>query len=249
MSSSPPTPISPLLFDNCIPDSPSSTKPKKKNDLKKYKLDEHYGQNIHPVVRLNQIQQATEKSEPTYFIQKASNADGKHFFEAFVRLDDGRSTKANGRNKKLAKRHAAEAMLRELGYAVLVERVKPGKGLLKSKSSYSGSKESTTITSVESVDGSTYIVEEPADDSPDENADKENYEDFDDEDPNIERNETRQPLDRSEVLQKLKRHSLNEEQLEELNRENEQRRKITFSDTNQIKHYTRQRIPWKFYGP
>lgn len=123
-----------------------SSQRRKRNDLKRGKLNADYGRNIHPVTRLYQIQQAKERAEPHFSLKAIPNEDAaereREFcdqsvasqlftYEATVSIPDTEPVKAIGRSKRLAKRHAAEAMLRHLGYSILTVRSKPGKSLLK----------------------------------------------------------------------------------------------------------------------
>lgn len=74
-----------------------------------------YGDDINPISRLIQIQQASKEKEPTYTVIEERGAPRHREFviEASV---NGMSCTGFGPNKKLAKRAAAEALLERLGY-------------------------------------------------------------------------------------------------------------------------------------
>lgn len=79
------------------------------------KADPNYGVGINPISRLIQIQQAQQKKEPVYTLLTERGLPRRREFVIQVQVDDQTCTGV-GPNKKLAKRHAAEAMLTLLGY-------------------------------------------------------------------------------------------------------------------------------------
>ncbi|XP_055997431.1 double-stranded RNA-binding protein Staufen homolog isoform X2 [Ostrea edulis] len=92
------------------------SKKKNKNIIKQMqKADPNYGVGINPISRLIQIQQAQQKKEPVYTLLTERGLPRRREFVIQVQVDDQTCTGV-GPNKKLAKRHAAEAMLTLLGY-------------------------------------------------------------------------------------------------------------------------------------
>lgn len=93
------------------------TKKKIRNLIKvnQEKPGSEYGEDINPISRLIQIQQAGKEKEPTYTVIEERGAPRHREFviEASV---NGISCTGTGPNKKLAKRAAAEALLERLGY-------------------------------------------------------------------------------------------------------------------------------------
>ncbi|XP_061182714.1 double-stranded RNA-binding protein Staufen homolog [Saccostrea echinata] len=92
-------------------------KKKNKNIIKQQmqKADPNYGVGINPISRLIQIQQAQQKKEPVYTLLTERGLPRRREFVIQVQVDEQTCTGV-GPNKKLAKRHAAEAMLTLLGY-------------------------------------------------------------------------------------------------------------------------------------
>ncbi|KAL3892074.1 hypothetical protein ACJMK2_004311 [Sinanodonta woodiana] len=85
------------------------------NDTRIQKADPNYGVGINPISRLIQIQQAQKRKEPEYTLVAERGLPRRREFVIQVTVDDKTCT-GTGPNKKLAKRHAAEAMLDLLGY-------------------------------------------------------------------------------------------------------------------------------------
>ncbi|XP_060604773.1 double-stranded RNA-binding protein Staufen homolog isoform X2 [Ruditapes philippinarum] len=94
---------------------PPPTKKKNRNLIKMQKADPTYGVGINPISRLIQIQQAQKKKEPVYTLLAERGLPRRREFVMQVQVDEQTCTGV-GPNKKLAKRHAAEAMLQLLGY-------------------------------------------------------------------------------------------------------------------------------------
>lgn len=95
---------------------PAVNKKKNRNLIKQMqKGDPTYGVGINPISRLIQIQQAQKKKEPVYTLLAERGMPRRREFVMQVMVDDQTCTGV-GPNKKLAKRHAAEAMLLHLGY-------------------------------------------------------------------------------------------------------------------------------------
>lgn len=94
------------------------TKKKIRNLIKvnQEKPGSEYGEDINPISRLIQIQQAGKEKEPTYTVIEERGAPRRREFviEASV---NGISCTGTGPNKKLAKRAAAESLLERLGYS------------------------------------------------------------------------------------------------------------------------------------
>lgn len=95
---------------------PAANKKKNRNLIKQMqKADPTYGVGINPISRLIQIQQAQKKKEPVYTLLAERGLPRRREFVMQVQVED-QTCKGVGPNKKLAKRHAAEAMLQQLGY-------------------------------------------------------------------------------------------------------------------------------------
>lgn len=95
---------------------PVNNKKKNRNLIKQMqKADPTYGVGINPISRLIQIQQAQKKKEPVYTLLAERGLPRRREFVMQVQVDD-QTCSGVGPNKKLAKRHAAEAMLQLLGY-------------------------------------------------------------------------------------------------------------------------------------
>ncbi|KAJ8918732.1 hypothetical protein NQ315_015052 [Exocentrus adspersus] len=93
------------------------TNKKKTRNLIKVNVDKttEVTEEINPISRLIQIQQANKEREPVYTVLEERGAPRRREFviEASV---NGHSCTGVGPNKKVAKRNAAEALLAELGY-------------------------------------------------------------------------------------------------------------------------------------
>ncbi|KAK3088569.1 hypothetical protein FSP39_020726 [Pinctada imbricata] len=127
-------------------------KKKNKNLIKQQvqKADPNYGVGINPISRLIQIQQAQQKKEPVYTLVTERGLPRRREFVIQVQVDDQACTGV-GPNKKLAKRHAAEAMLTLLGYNK--PSPQPTKPAIKTASTPEGSSEKK-VTFQESTDES-----------------------------------------------------------------------------------------------
>lgn len=94
------------------------TNKKKTRNLIKVNMDKpsETTEEINPISRLIQIQQANKEREPIYTVLEERGAPRRREFviEASV---NGHSCTGVGPNKKVAKRNAAEALLSDLGYA------------------------------------------------------------------------------------------------------------------------------------
>lgn len=94
------------------------TTKKKTRNLIKVNVDKSsdYVEDINPISKLIQIQQANKEKEPVYTVLEERGAPRRREFviEASV---NGHSCTGIGPNKKVAKRNAAEALLTALGYA------------------------------------------------------------------------------------------------------------------------------------
>lgn len=94
------------------------TNKKKTRNLIKVNMDKasEFTEEINPISRLIQIQQANKEREPVYTVLEERGAPRRREFviEASV---NGHSCTGVGPNKKVAKRNAAEALLHQLGYA------------------------------------------------------------------------------------------------------------------------------------
>ncbi|XP_078332855.1 double-stranded RNA-binding protein Staufen homolog isoform X2 [Crassostrea virginica] len=107
----------PALPPSVIRPRTKISKKKNKNIIKQQmqKADPNYGVGINPISRLIQIQQAQQKKEPVYTLLNERGQPRRREFVIQVQVDD-QTCNGVGPNKKLAKRHAAEAMLTLLGY-------------------------------------------------------------------------------------------------------------------------------------
>ncbi|XP_060083019.1 double-stranded RNA-binding protein Staufen homolog isoform X1 [Ylistrum balloti] len=100
------------------PRNKPNNKKKSKNIIKVsqvQKANPDYGVGINPISRLIHFQQAQQKKEPVYTLVTERGLPRRREFVIQVQVDDQTCTGV-GPNKKLAKRHAAEAMLTLLGY-------------------------------------------------------------------------------------------------------------------------------------
>lgn len=90
---------------------------KKQRNLIKVNADRNsdFTEEINPISRLIQIQQANKEKEPVYTVVEERGAPRRREFviEASV---NGHISTGVGPNKKIAKRNAAEALLASLGY-------------------------------------------------------------------------------------------------------------------------------------
>jgi double-stranded RNA-binding protein Staufen len=96
---------------------PPAIKKKSRNLIKVYqepRSDE--AEEVNPVSRLVQIQQAKREREPVYNLIDEKGAPRRREFVMEVTMGQ-HSAQGMGPNKKLAKRAAAEALLTQLGYS------------------------------------------------------------------------------------------------------------------------------------
>lgn len=110
---------------------------KRKIIVKQRRSDPQYGHWINPVSRLMQVMQANNLPEPIFKLLGEQGQNRSKEFVIEVKCFDNIREEGVGQNKKLAKRAAAEAMLRRIGF--IKPMPEPGKSLLKK------SKESQTL--------------------------------------------------------------------------------------------------------
>ncbi|XP_021921213.1 double-stranded RNA-binding protein Staufen homolog 2 isoform X3 [Zootermopsis nevadensis] len=95
-------------------------KKKTRNLIKVYqqeqKAEPEYGEDINPISRLIQIQQAKKEREPVYSLLEERGVPRRREFVMEVHVGQHSCT-GTGPNKKLAKRAAAEGLLQLLGYS------------------------------------------------------------------------------------------------------------------------------------
>ncbi|XP_034943639.1 double-stranded RNA-binding protein Staufen homolog isoform X2 [Chelonus insularis] len=97
---------------------PLATKKKSRNLIKDYeepRQETDAGDEINPISRLVQIQQAQRKPEPVYTLIEEKGAPRRREFLMEVSIGN-HTARGIGSNKKLGKRAAAEALLTKLGY-------------------------------------------------------------------------------------------------------------------------------------
>lgn len=98
---------------------PPATKKKSRNLIKVYqepRSESDTAEEVNPVSRLGQIQQAKREKEPVYNLIEEKGAPRRREFLMEVTMGQ-HSAQGMGPNKKLAKRAAAEALLAQLGYS------------------------------------------------------------------------------------------------------------------------------------
>lgn len=98
---------------------PPATKKKSRNLIKVYqepRSESETAEEVNPVSRLVQIQQAKREREPVYNLIDEKGAPRRREFVMEVTMGQ-HSAQGIGPNKKLAKRAAAEALLAQLGYS------------------------------------------------------------------------------------------------------------------------------------
>ncbi|XP_069672127.1 double-stranded RNA-binding protein Staufen homolog 2 isoform X2 [Periplaneta americana] len=91
-------------------------KKKTRNLIKEQKAEPEYGEDINPISRLIQIQQARKEREPVYSLLEERGVPRRREFVMEVSIGQHSCT-GTGPNKKLAKRAAAEGLLQLLGYS------------------------------------------------------------------------------------------------------------------------------------
>jgi double-stranded RNA-binding protein Staufen len=98
---------------------PPATKKKSRNLIKVYqepRTESDNSEEVNPISRLVQIQQAKREREPVYTLIEEKGAPRRREFVMEVSVGQ-HSAQGMGPNKKLAKRAAAEALLATLGYS------------------------------------------------------------------------------------------------------------------------------------
>ncbi|XP_069106688.1 double-stranded RNA-binding protein Staufen homolog [Argopecten irradians] len=134
------------------PRNKPNNKKKSKNIIKQVqKANPDYGVGINPISRLIHFQQAQQKKEPVYTLVTERGLPRRREFVIQVQVDDQTCTGV-GPNKKLAKRHAAEAMLTLLGYNK--PSPQPTKPAIKSATTPEGISGEKKVTFVENNDDS-----------------------------------------------------------------------------------------------
>ncbi|KAG1670503.1 Double-stranded RNA-binding protein Staufen [Nymphon striatum] len=124
-------PISITTSQKCKSKMPA-VKKKSRNLIKEQKAHPEYGQNINPISRLIQIQQAKKEKDPVYTLLAEDGMPRRRHFVIEVAVGD-KKCNGKGPNKKLAKRAAAEEMLRLMGYSKIQKQ--PGKPAIKAPGS------------------------------------------------------------------------------------------------------------------
>ncbi|XP_044741364.1 double-stranded RNA-binding protein Staufen homolog 2 isoform X2 [Chrysoperla carnea] len=94
---------------------PAVPKKKTRSLIKVFQNEPDYTEEINPISRLIQIQQAKKEKEPVYNLLEERGAARRREFVMEVTVGQHSAT-GTGTNKKLAKRAAAEALLQQLGY-------------------------------------------------------------------------------------------------------------------------------------
>lgn len=122
-----------------IPPAPSSCgiiveRKRRFNPVKRAKARSDYGKNINPITRLYQLQQAKNEPDPV-FVEVTPEVQGIKVkdFTVIVKLPSSGDAVGIGPNKRLAKRYAAENMLKSLGCQM--QAPPPPKSSLKSTKS------------------------------------------------------------------------------------------------------------------
>lgn len=115
----PPLPVSIQNRSLRVKRKPPATKKKSRNLIKVYqepRSENEAAEEVNPVSRLVQIQQAKREREPVYNLIDEKGAPRRREFVMEVTMGQ-HSAQGIGPNKKLAKRAAAEALLTQLGYS------------------------------------------------------------------------------------------------------------------------------------
>ncbi|XP_058795500.1 double-stranded RNA-binding protein Staufen homolog 2 isoform X2 [Phymastichus coffea] len=118
---------------------PPATKKKSRNLIKVYqepRTESDSSEEVNPISRLVQIQQAKREREPVYNLIEEKGAPRRREFVMEVSVGQ-HLAQGTGPNKKLAKRAAAEALLATLGYSK--PQPQPAKPSIKTSSSTVGS--------------------------------------------------------------------------------------------------------------
>ena len=98
---------------------PPASKKKSRNLIKVYqepRTETETSEDVNPISRLVQIQQAKREKEPIYNLIEEKGAPRRREFVMEVSIGET-SAQGIGPNKKLAKRVAAETLLNNLGYS------------------------------------------------------------------------------------------------------------------------------------
>lgn len=106
---------------------PPATKKKSRNLIKVYiepRSESEAAEEVNPVSRLVQIQQAKREKEPVYNLIEEKGAPRRREFIMEVTMGKN-SAQGMGSSKKVAKRAAAEALLAQLGYSKPTQPTKP----------------------------------------------------------------------------------------------------------------------------
>lgn len=126
------------------------TTKKKTRNLIKVNMDKssEYVEDINPISRLIQIQQANKEKEPVYTVLEERGAPRRREFviEASV---NGHSCTGVGPNKKIAKRNAAEALLAALGYSHPTPNQNPKPAIKAEKETDTTNEKTRKVTFVE----------------------------------------------------------------------------------------------------
>lgn len=115
----PPLPVTIQNRSMRVKRKPPTTKKKSRNLIKVYqepRAENESAEEVNPVSRLVQIQQAKREREPVYNLIDEKGAPRRREFVMEVIMGQY-SAQGIGPNKKLAKRAAAEALLAQLGYS------------------------------------------------------------------------------------------------------------------------------------
>ncbi|KAJ8684218.1 hypothetical protein QAD02_020010 [Eretmocerus hayati] len=149
---------------------PQATKKKSRNLIKVYQEPRSESENseeVNPISRLVQIQQAKREREPVYTLIEEKGAPRRREFIMEVSVGQ-HSAQGSGPNKKLAKRAAAEALLTQLGYSKpQPQPVKPsiknsnsgagdGNNGVQNKENANEGKRKVTFVEVEPTNGTTH---------------------------------------------------------------------------------------------
>ncbi|XP_055331068.1 LOW QUALITY PROTEIN: double-stranded RNA-binding protein Staufen homolog 2-like [Paramacrobiotus metropolitanus] len=107
-----------ISADGCTTNSGTVERKRKTNLVKSAKAKPEYGKHINPVCRLYQVQQAHDQPNPIFEdMDETISPDNKtKEFTVSVKIPGGITVLGSGSSKKLAKRFAAENMLKALGH-------------------------------------------------------------------------------------------------------------------------------------
>lgn len=138
---------------------PPAIKKKARNLIKEYKeprAESESAEEVNPISRLVQIQQANREKEPDYNLIEEKGAPRRREFVMEVTVGQY-STQGIGPTKKLAKRAAAEALLALLGYSK--PQPQPAKPSIKSgdKENNDNKPRKVTFLEDEQLDGANHL--------------------------------------------------------------------------------------------